>query len=93
MPNQGEVYPQLRTKGARDINTTFQVAKVTGPLWSVARICDAGFKVVFDAKGAEVLTRKGKVVCRFERIGNLYRAKLDLRNPGHEGFARQGRAR
>ena len=47
---------------------------------------------MFDAKGAEVLTRKGKVVCRFERVGNLYKAKLRLRNPNHEGFARQGRA-
>ena len=92
MPNQGEVHLRLQTKTGRDINTTFQVAKVTRPLWSVARICDAGFKVVFDAKGAEVLTRKGKVVCRFERVGNLYKAKLRLRNPNHEGFARQGRA-
>ena len=79
MPNRGEMALKLRTPGGKEINTTFQVAKVTRPLWSVARICDAGFKVAFDTAGAEVVSKEGKVVCRFSRVGNLYKARLDLK--------------
>ena len=80
MPNRGEVALRLRTQGAggKEIATTFQVASVTRPLWSVARICDAGFKVVFDPAGAEILDKNGKVMCRFKRVGNLYKARFDL---------------
>ena len=91
MPNKGEVHLKLRTKGGREISTTFQVAKVTRPLWSVARICDAGFKIVFSDKNAEVLNKRGKVICVFDRVGNLYKARLNLKNPHHESFARRGR--
>ena len=53
MPNRGEVALRLKTQGdkGREITTTFQVASVTRPLWSVARICDAGFKVTFGPQG------------------------------------------
>ena len=93
IPNRGEMVLHLRSRGeggGREITTTFQVAKVTRPLWSVARICDAGFKVVFTSTGAQVLSKKGKVMCSFDRVGNLYKAKLDLRNPLHESFPRRG---
>ena len=81
MPNRGEVALRLRTQGAggKEISTTFQVASVTRPLWSVARICDAGFKVMFDPTGAEILDKNGKVMCRFKRVGNLYKARFDLK--------------
>ena len=95
IPNKGEMVLNLRSRGpdGREISTTFQVAKVTRPLWSVARICDAGFEVKFDSKGAKVLNKKGKCICTFERIGNLYKARLDLRNPSHESFGRRGQKR
>ena len=91
MRNKGEMGLKLRTRDGRSIDTTFQVADVTRPLWSVARICDAGFKVVFTSSGAEVLSKTGKVLCKFDRVGNLYKPKLDLNNPLHEDFARRDR--
>ena len=93
IPNRGEMVLSLRSRGeggGREITTTFQVAKVTRPLWSVARICDAGCDVKLTAAGAKVINKKGKTMCSFDRVGNLYKAKLDLRNPNHESFGRQG---
>ena len=81
MPNRGEIALRLRTQGAggKEIATTFQVASVTRPLWSVARICDAGSKVVSDPTGAEILDENSKVTCTFNRVGNLYKARFDLK--------------
>ena len=92
MANRGEMALRLRTQGAggKEIATTFQVASVTRPLWSVARICDAGFKVMFDQAGADILGKDGKAVCRFKRVGNLYKVRFDLKNPTHKDFARRG---
>ena len=66
------------------------MADATRPLWSVARICDAGFQVVFDKTGARVINATGKTICTFERVGNLYKIKLDLKDPAHESFTRRG---
>ena len=82
IPNQGQV--TLGLKGlneAKAIKSTFQVADVTRPLWSVGRICDEGFKITFDDKKAEVLDKKGRVVCTFDRQGGLYLSKLRLKTP------------
>ena len=88
---------QLRTGGrerkeGKDIASTFQVAKVTRPLWSVGRICDAGFEVKFTKDKATVSDPSGKAVCELLRKGGLYVAKLHLRNPLHKaaGFLRRG---
>ena len=82
IPNQGQV--TLGLKGlnkVKAIKSTFQVADVTRPLWSVGRICDEGFKIVFDDKKAEVPDKNGRVVCTFDRQGGLYLSKLRLKNP------------
>ena len=89
MKNRGEMALKLKSPEGRHIDTTFQVADVTRPLWSVARICDAGFKVVFDKVGAKVMNANGKVICNFTRVGNLYKIKLHMKNPNHESFGRQ----
>ena len=92
IPNQGQVTLGLKgLNGAKTIKSTFQVADVTRPLWSVGRICDEGFRITFDDKKAEVLDKKGRVVCTFDRQGGLYLSKLKLRNPNFKkGFRRQG---
>ena len=96
MPNRGQVHLSLRA-GARargkgkDVKTTFQVADVKRPLWSVSKICDAGYKVIFEEDFAVVLDPKGKECIRFERRGGLYVARLMLRNPKHQGFQRPGK--
>ena len=48
MPNKGQVRLSMRVdngKKGRDVKTTFQVAKVTRPLMSVSKICDAGMSM------------------------------------------------
>ena len=94
--NKGEFTLALKTghegEGrGREIRSTFQVARVTRPLWSVGKICDEGFDVKFSKDYTVVLTKQGKEICRFERRGGLYLAKLSLRNPMFKkGFRRQG---
>ena len=96
IPNRGQVTLNLRgdtppgQKG-REIRSTFQVAKVSRPLWSVGRICDEGFDVKFTKHAALIMNGDGRVVCRFERRGGLYIAKMSLGNPLFKmGFQRQG---
>ena len=94
MANKGQmILSILAPKGdgtEETISTTFQVAAVTRPLWSVSKICDAGYRALFTKKDAKVLGENGKTVCVFEREGGLYVARMKLRNPKHPGFARQG---
>ena len=99
IPNEGQFTLEMRSGGlekkkGRDIKSTFQVAKVTRPLWSVGRICDEGFEVKFTNTEAYVMTKEGKEVCKFNRRGGLYIAELCLKNPkkaSQVGFQRQGR--
>ena len=50
-------------------------------MWSVGRICDEGFDVKFMKNEAHVMKKDGTVVCKFERRGGLYIAKMSQRNP------------
>ena len=84
LPNKGQVKLNLRAdngKKGRDVRMTFQVAKVTRPLLSVSKICDAGFTVKFSNAMASIMDQKGREVCRFMRRGGLYVATMQLRNP------------
>jgi hypothetical protein len=88
IPNEGEV--ELNLAGPQGkFKSTFQVAKVTRPLMSIARICDRGHKVVFEKGHASVLNSQGQEICRFARRGNLYMIDVKLRAPG-AGFTRRG---
>ena len=63
--NEGQFTLEMRSGGlekkkGRDIKSTFQVAKVIRPLWSVGRICDEGFEVKFTNTEAYVMTKEGK---------------------------------
>ena len=92
--NEGQFTLRLRTGGlgrheGKDINSTFQVAKVTRPLWSVGRICDEGFDVKFSKESAVVQSKDGKEVCKFQRKGGLYLAELHLK-PEPKPFTRLG---
>ena len=70
--------------GDAAISSKFQVAKISKPLWSVAKICDAGYKVVFDAgKGTIYHKQSGNQVGVFERKGGLYVSDMKLRNPSY----------
>ena len=95
IPNEGQFTLALRSgdlekKKGKDIKTTFQVATVTRPLWSVGRICDEGFEVKFTNNEAYVLTKDCKEVCKFKRKGGLYVAELHLKKASQSGFQRRG---
>ena len=74
--------------GVNAIRSTFQVARVTRPLMSVSKICDADMTCEFNKVRAVVRDKNGKVVCVFHRRGGLYVAKMKLKNGSR--FQRQG---
>ena len=93
IPNRGQMSLDLKDASGCALESVFQVAKVTRPLFSVGRICDAGFDVTFG--GSEALVKKGdKVVARFQRKNGLYVSKMRLKAPTKvskpQGFRRQG---
>ena len=96
VPNNGQVNLSLQTDGAEDkrnnISTVFQVAKVSRPLMSVGRLCDAGMDVIFRRSRADVVAPGGSRVMSFERQGaGLDIAKLRLKRPPEAGFTWQER--
>jgi hypothetical protein len=74
--NHGQATVRGKVKGRR-IASTFQVADVTRPLYSVSKLCDAGYKVDFTKEEATVL-RDGKIIHRFPREGGLYVAEMSI---------------
>ena len=90
IPNRGQVKLNLRA-GNVPVNSTFQISKISKPLWSVGKLCDAGFKVEFNKDAAKV-TRiaTGKVVGHFPRSQGLYVCRLELKTPtAASNFQRQ----
>jgi hypothetical protein len=53
------------------INSVFQVAQVSRPLYSVSKICDSGCDVTFNKTEGRVL-KNGKLIATFPRRGGLY---------------------
>ena len=64
------------------MSSKFQVGSVSRPLWSVGKLCDAGYKVVFDKDDATVIHKASNVpVTTFKRRNALYECDMKLRNP------------
>ena len=82
IPNRGEMTLDLLGAEGSPISSTFQVAAISRPLWSVGRMCDAGYKVVFDSEGATVfhMATNEKVIV-FPRKNGLYSTDMKLKNP------------
>ena len=78
VPNEGEVHLNLSCNET-PLRSVFQVAEVTRPLMSVGRVCDQGLDCSFKKEYASILDEGSREVCRFERVGGLYVAKLDLK--------------
>ena len=95
IPNKGEAVPQFELDGENgekhNLQSKFQIAKVSKPLRSVSMICDAGFDVLFTSTEASVRDpTSGKTVCKYLRQGGLYTGEMRLRNPLHPSFGRPG---
>ncbi len=94
IPNSGEALLQLLTPDStgrlHSIKSSFEVADVTRPLWSVGVICDQGLDVVFNAKEAKIIDERGQELCYFTRKNCLYLSKVGMKNPLYEDFHGQG---
>ena len=66
--------------------TTFQIADVTRPLCSIAKVCDKGNRVVFDSSGGYVEDSWGHK-SHFSRKGNIYTMSLFALDPGSPGYS------
>ncbi len=89
--NQGQVQAKVsHDKLGTSFGSTFQVAEVSRPLYSVSKMCDAGATVRIDAKEA-LVHKNGRLLARFERQGGLYLADFTVkpRDPASV-FAGQG---
>ena len=89
IPNEGQATINLRARGEKgqpmDFQSTFQSAKVTRPLMSVAKICQNGYGCIFSATEAIVQDKQGQTMCRFRREGGIYVGRLKLRAPAPFG--------
>ena len=95
MANEGQIILEMLApleEGQHNtVDVTWQIADVCRPLLSVSKICDAAqHTVTFDSKRAVVRDAKGRIVCIFQRKGNLYIGRMKIRNPNHPSFGRQG---
>ena len=81
IPNRGEVSLDIKA-GKIPIKSTFQISKISRPLWSVGKLCDAGYTVQFHKDHAEIKqVATGKVVGTCKRQQGLYIGAFQLRNP------------
>ena len=95
MADEGQIVLEMLApleEGRNAVDVTWQVADVCRPLLSVSKICDkARDTVTFDAKRAVVRDATGRIVCVFQRNGNLYIGRMKVRNPSHPSFGGQGK--
>ena len=85
VPNEGQFLLNLEAdtgQGFRaPVSSLFQVADLTRPLMSVSQICEHELDCVFKDTHALAVDQAAKTVCRFERSGQLYTAKMTLKAP------------
>ena len=88
--NMGEKRIKVKTKENVRCGLTFQVAKVKKALASVARICDQGNRVVYEAGGGYIENKTTGKRINLERRNNVYVLEATLEQ-AKAGFNRQGR--
>ena len=97
MDNEGQIVLEMlapvEEEGEfNEVDVTWQVTDVCRPLLSVSKVCDKGqHTVTFDDKKAVVRDRKGRIVCIFQRKGDLYIGRMKIKNPAHPSFGRPGK--
>jgi hypothetical protein len=80
--NKGQSTVRMRSKDTGvKINSVFQIAHVSRPLYSVSKICDTGCEVHFNKTEGRV-TRNNKLIATFPRRGGLYIGTLVV-NPNN----------
>ena len=81
LKNLGEKDLDVFTGEGVPATTTFQIADVTRPLCSIAKVCDKGNRVIFDSNGGYVEDGWGHK-SYFHRKGNIYTMSFFALDPG-----------
>ena len=89
MTNKGEKDVKVVTGEGHKCMLKMQVTDVRKPLMSVARICDAGHRVVFTKSGGIIQHESTGQTTKFQRIDNVYRLKVGVVDE-KSGFTWQG---
>ena len=90
MANRGEKDVKVMTSEGHWCLLKMQVTDVKKPLMSVARICDAGHRVVFTKDGGSIQHEVSGQTTKFKRVDNVYRLKVGIADE-KPVFSRQGR--
>ena len=92
LPNLGERRMNGVTEEGHQVSTVYQIAEVGKALGSVARMCDKGNRVVFEADGGYIMNLADGRYTRFERKDNVYVMSTWVKRPrnGQSGFQRRG---
>ena len=72
MPNRGEQRLPIQLQDGSRTFATFQVADMSRPLVSVARLAEAGKAVIFGMSGGVIRDLQTGEDTRFERKGGVY---------------------
>ena len=86
----GQQVMSVVTDDGDEKQVTFQIAEVSRPLTSVARICDQGNRVVFGAQGGYIRNLKTGKVTQFQRDSGVYTLNLWMRTGETSSFGRPG---
>ena len=73
--NHGQSTVRMKTPKGRRVTSTFQVAQVTRPLYSVSKLCDNGYGVAFTSSEG-VVSKGNEVIHVFKREGGLFVAEM-----------------
>ena len=86
--NKGEQKIPVTTEEGAEMNCTFQITDVNRALCSVAKMCDKGNRVVFEAGGGYVEDIEGRKTV-FRRENNVYVMSLHTLQPPSTSFQGQ----
>ena len=90
LQNLGEKMVSVYTNEGMSAEGTFQVADVTRPLCSIARVCDQGNTVVFTSAGGYIQNGHGQRT-NFKRKNNVCTMQFHALDPGAtSGFLSEG---
>ena len=90
LANMGQQTLRVATDDGEERQVTFQVAEVSRPLTSVAKICDQGNRVVFGSQGGYIMSLKTGKVTPFQRESGVYALNLWMKGDSPAGFSRPG---
>ena len=72
LPNLGEQTIPVALENGVKTMATFQVADVSRPLMSVAKVCELGNRVIFGASGGVIMNLQSGAVTPFHRRDGVY---------------------